>query len=78
MPSLAFSAYHELGDADEISPGDLVEKAGNSLPHFRVIAVNDDRAWIRDVKHGTDHLVPASEYRKIWADPDHATSLDLD
>lgn len=45
--------------------GDLIRTGGNSHPHFRVIALAEDRAWVRDTQHGTDHIVPLSRCRRI-------------
>ena len=38
--------------------GDLIRTGENRYPYYRVIAITHDRAWIRDVQHGTDHVVP--------------------
>jgi hypothetical protein len=48
-----------------VSVGDLVRTGENSHPHFHVIAVTEDRAWIRDTQHGTDHIVPVDRCNKI-------------
>ena len=31
-------------------------------PYYRVIAVTADRAWIRDIRHGTDHILPVDQF----------------
>ena len=41
-----------------VSVGDVVRTGENFHPHYRVIALSEDRAWIRDTQHGTDHVVP--------------------
>ena len=41
-----------------VAPGDLVRTGKNFHPHYHVIALAEDRAWIRDVQYGTDHIVP--------------------
>jgi hypothetical protein len=56
-----------------VSVGDLIRTGENFHPHFRVIAVTDDRAWIRDVQHGTDHVVPIDRCQRIAPRP---TGLD--
>ena len=47
------------------SVGDLVRTGENFHPHFQVIAVTEDRAWIKETQHGTDHIVPVDRCNKI-------------
>ena len=57
--------------ADDPTPrigvGDLVRTSANSHPQFKVIAIAGDRAWLREVQHGTDHVVPAAQCRRAGA-----------
>jgi len=53
-----------LGQAMPIVGG-LVRTGENSHPQFHIIAIAADRAWIRDIQHGTDHVVPVDLCRKI-------------
>ena len=48
-----------------VAVGDLVRTGANSHPQFRVIALTEDRAWIRNTQHGTDHVVPVERCRRI-------------
>ena len=48
-----------------VAVGDLVRTGDNSHPHYHVIAVTEDRAWIRDAQHGTDHIVPIDRCQRI-------------
>ena len=48
-----------------IAPGDVVRTGEHAYPRYRVIATSDDRAWVRDVQDGTDHIVPIARCRKI-------------
>lgn len=48
-----------------ICPGDLVRTGDNLYPHFEVIAISGERAWIRDVQYRSDHIGPISRYRKV-------------
>jgi hypothetical protein len=50
---------------EEILAGDLGRAGPNLFPHFAVIAVHGDKAWVRDVQNGTDHLPLVSRCRKI-------------
>lgn len=63
-------AWRSLADVrSEPAPptmvGDLVRTGENFHPHYRVIAVTDDRAWIRDVQCGTDHVVAINRCVRI-------------
>ncbi|HEX4709106.1 hypothetical protein [Phenylobacterium sp.] len=60
-----FSISHDREYDEEILVGDLVRSGPNLFPHFAVIAVNGDKAWVRDVQNGTDHLALVSRCRKI-------------
>ena len=48
-----------------VSVGDLIRTGENFHPHYHVIAMTDDRAWIRDTQHGTDHIVPIDRCHRI-------------
>jgi hypothetical protein len=54
-----------LGETAVLDIGDLVRTGGNLHPHYRVIALTEDRAWIRDIQHGTDHIVPLDRCTKV-------------
>jgi hypothetical protein len=45
--------------------GDLIRTGENFHPDFHVIALTEDRAWIRDTQHGNDHIVPLHRCRRI-------------
>ena len=67
MKSIAWRSPMDLtGEAMlHVAAGDVVRTSENSHPHFHVIAVTEDRAWIRDTQHGTDHIVPIDRCRLI-------------
>ena len=65
MSALARRAPANLLDRVTATAGDLVRTGDNAHPQFRVIAVADDRAWIRNTQHGTDHVVPLGQCRRI-------------
>jgi hypothetical protein len=64
-----FSISHERGYEEDINVGDLVRTGENLFPHFEVIAVHGDKAWVRNVQNGTDHLALVSRCRKINGQP---------
>lgn len=69
MNAISYRDVFEL-DADDvpsgvISVGDLVRTGRNHFPHFAVVAVDGDKAWIRNVQTGLDALMPLSRCRKV-------------
>jgi len=63
-------AWRSLADVRSVPKlplqvGDLVRTGPNFHPHFQVIAVTDDRAWVRELQHGTDHVVPIKRCRRF-------------
>jgi hypothetical protein len=60
-----FSIDHDRGYDEEIRAGDLVRTGPNLFPHFEVVAVHGDKAWVRNVQNGADHLALLSRCRKI-------------
>lgn len=55
---------HHAGDS-MIGPGDLVRTSENHFPHFKVIAVHQDKVWVRNVETGADGLTTLVRCRKI-------------
>jgi hypothetical protein len=64
-----FSISHEREYEEEICVGDLVRTGPNLFPHFEVVAVHGDKAWVRNVVNGADHLALVSRCRKINGQP---------
>jgi hypothetical protein len=64
-----FAISHERDYEEEIRVGDLVRSGPNLFPHFEVIAVSGDKAWVRNVTSGADHLALLSRCRRIEAQP---------
>lgn len=60
-----FSIDLDCDHDDDIGPGDLVRAASTLFPHFWVIAVYDDMAWLRDVQSGDGYLVPLRRCRRL-------------
>lgn len=48
-----------------LSPGDICITGENRYPRFRVIALNDDRVWVRDVETGRDSVVLCEQCHKV-------------
>lgn len=64
-----FSISHEREYEEDIRVGDLVRAGPNLYPHFEVIAVHGEKAWVRNVDNGSDHLAMVSRCRKINGQP---------
>lgn len=56
---------------EPIVVGDLVATGRNRHPRFRVIALDGDKAWIRGVNQGRDHVVAVSRLRKLQSPGEH-------
>jgi hypothetical protein len=71
LPSFSdvFSISHERGYEEHIQAGDVVRAGPNLFPHYEVVAVSGDKAWVRDVQTGADHLALLSRCRKITPEP---------
>jgi len=48
-----------------IDVGNLVRTGEHLYPQYRVIAVSEDRAWVRDVLYGTDQIVPVARCSRV-------------
>jgi hypothetical protein len=60
-----FSIQLDRDHDEEILAGDRVRTGANHFPHFEVIAVNGDKAWVRNLETGADHIAPLSRCRRI-------------
>jgi hypothetical protein len=67
--SSIFEIDHERAYDEEFHSGDLVRMGANLFPHFTVIAVADDKVWVRNVQTGVDGIAPARRCRKINGQP---------
>jgi hypothetical protein len=64
-----FSISHDRDYAEDIHPGDLVRTGPNLFPHYEVVAVHGEKAWVRNVQDGADYLALLSRCRKINGQP---------
>lgn len=58
-------APHDEPPPEPIAPGDLVRTGPNLFPHYEVLAVSGDRAWLRNAQTGEDHLGWVERCRKV-------------
>jgi len=62
-----YAIKHERDYEEEIHAGDLVRTGPNLHPHYEVIAVHGDKAWVRNVQNGLDGVTNVNRCRKIPA-----------
>jgi hypothetical protein len=43
--------------------GDLISADAGGLPVYRVLALADRRAWVRDDRDASDHILPIGQFR---------------
>ena len=48
-----------------IRPGDICRHGANAFPRYRVIHVQDGKAWLRDVDTGADAVVDITACRQV-------------
>ncbi len=60
-----FGLKREEGPWEPVAVGDLVTTGRNKHPRYTVIALADDKAWIRGLHQGRDHVVPVRRLRKL-------------
>jgi hypothetical protein len=60
-----FAIRHERERDEAIAVGDMVRTGVNATPQYRVIAVHDDKVWVRDVHYGSDGITSLSLCRKV-------------
>lgn len=71
MAPISYSDLHETDDLREapetILAGDVVRTGPNLFPHWRVIAVDGDRAWLRCAQTDIDGVADLRRCRKVAA-----------
>ena len=69
MPTVSYSDLfgirHERDHDEPIEAGDLVRTGPNARPHFQVLAVKDNRAWVRNVDTAADGIVDVNRCRLV-------------
>ena len=73
LPSYSdvYSISHDREHHEDIAVGDLVRTGENFHPHFAVVAIAGDKAWLRNLQNGADQLAFLSRCRKL----DNAVAL---
>ena len=53
--------------SSSIAPGDLVRTEGGFRPHYQIIALSEDSAWIVDLQSGTNLVIPGGRQAPLAA-----------
>ena len=64
-----FGIRHVRDYDEHIQEGDMVCSGPNSGPYFVVLAVNGERAWVRNSQNGIDGIVDVNRCRKVNGAP---------
>ena len=64
-----FAIEHDRGYDEEIRVGDIVRTGPNLYPHFEVVALHGEKAWVRNTDTGADHLALVARCRRINGQP---------
>jgi len=62
-----FGISHDRDYDEIIVVGDIVGTGSNLFPHYEVVAVNGDKAWVRNLANGDDHLALIARCRRVGA-----------
>ncbi len=54
--------YLNLANAAEVHVGELISAEAGGLPIYRVMALRDGRAWLKDLDDGSDRVTPLSAF----------------
>lgn len=52
---------------ERFTPGDIVRTGPNSHPRYRVVAVSQDKVWLRNLSSGADAVVDCTRCEVIEA-----------
>lgn len=59
-----FGIEHEGGDEGVVT-GEIVRTGSNLGPHYQVIAIHAQMAWVRCLETGRDGLTPVARCRRV-------------
>jgi hypothetical protein len=54
--------YLNLGGSDDVQVGELISAEAGGLPIYRVVALRDGRAWLKDLEDDSDRVTPLSAF----------------
>lgn len=62
-----FGISHDRDFHEEVRVGDHVSTGPNDFPRYEIVAVSGDKAWVRNLQNGSDHLALTARCRKLYA-----------
>jgi hypothetical protein len=65
-----FGINHDHDGEEEIHVGDVVRMGANLYPQYAVVAIDGDKAWVRNVLNGADSLAHLSRCRRVDSRPE--------
>jgi hypothetical protein len=54
--------YLNLANLGEVNVGELISADAGGLPIYRVMALRDGRAWLKDLDDGSDRVTPLNAF----------------
>jgi hypothetical protein len=54
--------FLEEAERGEVNVGDMISAEAGGMPTYRVLALRDGRAWLRDEVRGADLISPLSRF----------------
>ena len=63
--SSLFGISHVREHDEHIVEGDLVRTGPNQFPRYRVIAMDGERVWVRNVDNGQDGVTDLNRCRRV-------------
>jgi hypothetical protein len=60
-----FGLIREPSEQPSLAPGDVVATGDSDWPRYTVVAVSNDKAWLRDVHNLDDSVITAGRCRLI-------------
>lgn len=65
-----FGISFERDFEQDICPGAIVRTGENQFPRFAVVAIDAERAWVRNVQTGADQFARTSCLRLVQCTPE--------
>jgi hypothetical protein len=67
LPSYAdvFNLNDDCPAGGDVHEGDVVRMGNNYHPHYSVIAIHGEKAWVRNLQSGEDCLAQVSRCRRL-------------
>jgi hypothetical protein len=54
--------YLNLANVAEVTVGELISAEAGGMPIYRIVALKEGRAWLKDLVDGSDRVTPLSAF----------------